>query len=836
MEQLQIKNKTISSNNLATTHHIENLLRNTQDGIIAFDLLGKIIAINPKAAKLFNKSPNKLINQNIWQQLKLYSYPRKRQFIQARNCFQLAIEGIAQQFIWTEFVDKKPVLSYNIMINKTELHGTSVIFARITDVLQAKIIEWALWSLAKISNHYEIDGVIDEILKLISNVFSADFVSVCLLNNNNIARTVSYYESGEKKENKSYSLDDSCCDKIILEQPICHFNDVQQKFPNDSLLKARNINSYLAGSITNQQKTVVGLLNVQSKQKIERNNLNKTLFRLFLGKVNLEIERLLNQRKLQFLASIPQQDPNPVIRVLPSGEVIFANAQGKVIVQHWLNQHFGLPEQLLKEAQIAQTTEQVVRIEMEADHKFYLFTLIWIAEFNQINIYGTDITQLKTTEQDMFNLARFDALTQIANRQYFEENLIKKIEAHHLNNQTLALLLIDLDNFKIINDTLGHPIGDLLLKASTRRMDQCLRQDDFIARLGGDEFIVLLNKSNVNSAIIVAEKIIKVLARPFHFGENKMEITASIGIACYPETGLTASELLKNADIAMYEAKKAGKNNFAVFSNSSHYVQNKRNETIKKDLKLAVAKNELFIEYQPQIDINFNKIIGFEALIRWHHLDHGLVLPNEFVPMAEQTGCIQLIGKWLLTQLSADYATLLSSSSDGQLSINVSLSQLMDVRFIELLCDSLSQYKINKNKIILDIAERTIAPHYKQITKSLKTIHDIGIQICLDNFGSSQVALNKLFDLPLDFIKLDQQLLYNIETSKKNRTLLKGIINLAKDLNIKVIQKGIETAEQHQIVKALGCPYAQGYYYCRPIKINELETFFVTSQYSLEKP
>ena len=231
----------------------------------------------------------------------------KRQFIQARHCFHRAKEGMAQQFTWLERMAQKPILAYNIMINKAEIHGTSVIFAKISDVLQAKIIEWALWSLAKISNHHEINGVIDEVLKLVSDVFSADYASVCLINNQNIAHTVSYYEAGVKKENKTYSLADSAYEQLVLERTVCYFNDMQQKFPQDNLLKTKNINSYLAGPIINAQKNIVGLMSILSKQKIELNHLNNTLFRIFLERVNLEIERLLNQRKLQFLASIPNR-------------------------------------------------------------------------------------------------------------------------------------------------------------------------------------------------------------------------------------------------------------------------------------------------------------------------------------------------------------------------------------------------------------------------------------------------------------------------------------------------------------------------------------------------
>ncbi|CAM2883575.1 EAL domain-containing protein [Legionella worsleiensis] len=804
---------------------VQQLIGSSQDMIIAFDLQGRIIAMNDKAAKLFGKKTNQLANKMLWSHFKGNTYSQKKQWVKARSSFKLAKEGITQQFTWIEYLAKKPIRAYNVLINKTELHGIPLVFAKLNNVLQEKIIEWALWSLAQISNHSELNAVIDDILQLISEAFSADYASVCLIDNQRIAHTVSYFALGKKEKNISYSLHFSPCDKVISQKNICHFDDIQHQFPQDKLLTKMNVHSYLAGPIINAHGDVVGLISIMTIRKLAMNRLHDTLFRLFLSRINLEIERLLNQRRLQFLASIPQQDPNPVIRILPSGEVIFANKQAKVVIKQWNELYSGIPEQLLREAERARETNQVLRIELAADAKIYLFTLVWMAEFKQINIYGTDITQLKSTEQNMLNLARCDALTQIANRQYFEEQLIEKIYDHQLKGKHLGLLLIDLDNFKTINDTLGHPIGDRLLKAATKRMVRCIRQEDFIARIGGDEFVVLIPEATVSCTKLIAEKIITVLSRSFQFGEYQMNISASIGIALYPDSGETTSDLLKNADLAMYQAKKTGKNSYAVFSPSLHFIQDQRNTIIKKELKLAVAKNQLFIEYQPQVNIHTNKIIGFEALLRWEHPQEGVILPGEFIPIAEQTGCIHVISQWLIEQSLHDYHFIRSAGFDGALSLNISLAQLNDARFLDSLNDNLKQVHCANNQIILDISERVIAPHFMKITKSLKKIHQYGIKICLDNFGSPQVSIPKLLSLPLDYLKLDQQLLTGITKTPKMRMLLKGIIQLAKDLNMQCIQKGVETRQQHEILQSIGCQYAQGYYYSKPINVLELQKY-----------
>lgn len=822
--------KMIPSNNLINTQaiqiHIENLLSNSQDGIVAFDAEGKIIAMSEKATQFFGKSRKKLIDQYLWYHLKLDTFARKRQFIHARQLVALANAGVAQEMTWIELNRaQKPLHAYQVIISKTEIQDNSLFFAKITDILAEKITEWVLWSLAKITSHDDLGGIIDEVLKLASDVFAADYALVGLIDNQKMLRSVSYYQSGKKIENINYPLLHSPAEKIVDKKSIQLFHHLNEQFPEDSLLADMEMDSFLGGPIINAQENVVGLMYLMKKEDFEVTKLYNALFRLFLGRVNIEIERLINHRKLQFLASIPQQDPNPIMRILPGGDIIFANNQGKVILQSWMDRYSALPETILVEARKAQLTNQVVRIEMESDNKTYLFTLVWIPDFNQINIYGTDISQLKSTEQTMISLARFDALTQIANRQYFEETLLQKIQDHLQEGKELALLLIDLDDFKVINDTLGHPIGDMLLKAATKRMVRCLRKDDFIARLGGDEFIVLLNNSNTSSTVMVAEKMISVLARSFQFGEYRMKITASIGIAFYPKDGLTISELLKHSDIAMYQSKKDGKNNYTIFSKYLHIMQDKRNEVIRKELKQAASKNELYVDYQPIFEVGTKKIVGLEALLRWVHPKQGLILPNEFISIAEQTGSIHLISQWLIEQSLHDFSTLSNLDSKVKLSINVSLSQLNDARFLDTFCDSLVQTHLNKERIVLDISERIIAPHFQQMSKNLRKIHMLGLKIGLDNFGSPQVSLPKLLALPIDYLKLDQLLLLGTEKSTKHRMLLKGIINLTKDMQLNVIQKGIETKEQDDLLSVLGCPYAQGYYYCKPLKIDELREF-----------
>lgn len=812
-------------NDDATQESLSHLLKNTQDELIVFNLEGTVVGINDKAAALIGQPAEKIVNHSLWKRFKLNSIARKRQFIQAQKYFQFATEGNAQQFHWIETRYKKPIMAYHILLYPCERLGSPFIFAKLSNILPEKIIEWVLWSLAKISHHHEANDVLDDVLKLMNKAFLTQYAAVYLVEPHQIVYPIKMYHFYKKITGPKCPIVSSIFHELTQNKTLHYFQNIKTQYPHDKLLKKMRINSCLASPLIDAQQNIMGYALILCKKEIQNNPLNTLVFGLFLKRIHLEIEKLLYQKKLQFLASISQQNPNPIIQMHPSGEVVFANAQGKTLVNYWQGKHAKIPDKILEEAKKIIKTEHISRIEQEVKNKIYLLTIIWHKECDQILIYGTDISQLKNTEQNIISQSRYDVLTQIANRHYFEEKITETLHEHALKNKCLGALLIDLDNFKMINDTLGHPIGDRVLRAATKRMSRCVREDDFLARLGGDEFIVLLNDTQCDEAILVAEKMVNVLARPYQFGEYQIKITASIGIAVYPSSGKTANDLLKNADYAMYEAKKSGKNNHVVFSTSLHTGQNKREEILRKEIKSASEKNELYLVYQPQIDIHSNQIAGVEAMLRWQHPQHGLIMPNEFIPLAEQTGGIQSISQWMIEQALDDFFSFLTINTHLRLSINASLSQINAPYFVNHLNDSINEYPVKKEQIVLDISEQSLYLPIQQVIQHLKLIHQSKIKICLDNFGSPQMSLPKLLTLPIDCIKIDKQLLEHIEVDAKHRMLLKGIIKIAKELRIETVQKGIETKEQHQIIKKLGCRYAQGYFYCKPVNVLQMKAF-----------
>lgn len=541
--------------------------------------------------------------------------------------------------------------------------------------------------------------------------------------------------------------------------------------------------------------------------------------------INIEVKEDLNpEKKLLIMASIPEEDPNPIIRMTMAGEIIYSNASGKALSQYWKKAQAILPSEIIHKMKKLPHKNAILYEESSIDSIHYLLSISWSESCQQINIYGTDITKFKINQQDFIQLARNDGLTQIANRKYFEEKLTEALQINSLNNRRIGLVMIDLDNFKMVNDSLGHLTGDRLLQFATKRMLRCLRKGDFIARLGGDEFIVIINNATVETASVIAENINQALVKPFEFGGYHVEISCSIGIALSPETAIVPMELLKHADIAMYEAKKAGKNRAFVFSNAVHRLAYQRDLIIKKDLKYAMSKNEFFLEYQPQFDLKNDQILGFEALLRWQHPDKGIILPNEFIPLAEQSGLINNIGQWIIEQAISDYSSTLFPHFQGNLSINISLPQLTDGRFIDTLTDSLYKNHLSKDNLILDLSDHILNTHLEALPKCLDALHAQGIKLSLDNFGSPNIPFTTLLDIPLNYIKFDKNLIENI-ANPKQQAVLQGMIAITAKLGMQVIQKGVERREQAEILKSFGCPYAQGKYFCKPLRLPNLLKF-----------
>jgi diguanylate cyclase (GGDEF)-like protein/PAS domain S-box-containing protein len=430
-----------------------------------------------------------------------------------------------------------------------------------------------------------------------------------------------------------------------------------------------------------------------------------------------------------------------------------------------------------------------------------------------------DVSERKGFEDELRHQAFHDPLTSLANRALFHDRLAHALAAGSRTRDTLAVLFLDLDDFKTINDSLGHAVGDDLLRAVAARIGSVLRPGDTAARLGGDEFAVLLPQmQNVHEANRIATRIRHALADPFILDGHELTVTASTGIALSDET-LPAEDLLRNADTAMYAAKQDGKDSIKGFEATMHDRALERLE-LRGELQRALLANEFELQYQPIVSLQDGRTVGAEALIRWRHPTRGRLAPDQFVGMAEETGLIVALGRWVLERACAEARGWEMALSPGQpfyVSVNVSVRQLRDHDFPELVADVLARTKLRHRSLVLEITEGLLADDPQAIIRQLEALRQLGLRIAIDDFGTGYSALSHLQHLPIDILKIDKSFIAAIGAYGGNPNLVHGIINLAHSLHLDVIAEGIEQREQAAHLKAMRSPLGQGFYFSRPI-------------------
>jgi len=424
-----------------------------------------------------------------------------------------------------------------------------------------------------------------------------------------------------------------------------------------------------------------------------------------------------------------------------------------------------------------------------------------------------DITEKRHAEQKISWLARHDALTEIANRFHFREQLEQAL--HELQpDDGFAVLWIDLDKFKEVNDTLGHPVGDMLLKSVAKRLRQTVRGPDLIGRLGGDEFAILQrNAKRKNDAETLATRVLRSLGEPIHVAEHTLQIDASIGIAHAPEDGRSIDELLKNVDIALYKAKSRGGGCFAFFEPGEDEKFRERHQ-IESDLKSALSRQELALHYQPIINVKTNEVTSFEALMRWYHPQRGLIAPDDFIPIAEQTGMIVPMGEWALRQACRDAATWPQPVS---VTVNLSSVQFEHGDLVQATRHALEQSGLAADRLEMEITESVLLCDAPKTQETLRQLHELGVQIALDDFGTAFASLSYLQSFPFDKLKIDRSFVREIPERADCLAIVQAVTNLARNLKMDTVAEGIETREHFASVSGAGCDEVQGYYFSRPV-------------------
>ncbi|VXD12316.1 two-component system response regulator [Planktothrix paucivesiculata] len=442
-----------------------------------------------------------------------------------------------------------------------------------------------------------------------------------------------------------------------------------------------------------------------------------------------------------------------------------------------------------------------------------------------------EISEHQKTQTRLLHLASHDALTNLPNRVLFMNRLVQSLQRTQREpNYQFGVLFLDCDRFKVVNDSLGHFAGDRLLIAIARRLKTHLASTDMLARFGGDEFTILLeNIQDIDDVSRLAQKIQTSMSWPFQFEEQELFINASIGIVVGNRTYQEPEHILRDADIAMYQAKAKGKARYQIFDTQMHYHAQQRLE-LETDLRRALHREEFILYYQPIISLDTGRINGFEALLRWHHGQKGLISPGDFIPAAEETGLIVPIGLWVLKEACQQLKTWQDrglSKRTIKMSVNLSVKQFSQLNLIQNIDKIILQTQLNSSYLKLEITESAIMEHPESAAELLQQLRDRDIQLSIDDFGTGYSSLSYLHRFPLHNLKIDRSFIQGISQTRQNLEIIQAIITLAHHLNMNVTAEGVETPEQLSLLRSLGCEEGQGYFFARPLEANAAEALLV---------
>ena len=490
---------------------------------------------------------------------------------------------------------------------------------------------------------------------------------------------------------------------------------------------------------------------------------------------------------------------------------------------------------------------QQCEFSLDHDDQTFHYELQMVPYLNDLTLaIVREITDRKRAEEKVHRLAYFDTLTGLPNRQLFHQQLSGAIERARKNGLKVAALYVDLDNFKRINDTLGHSFGDVVLKTIARRLDNCIRTDDCVtradtqetdmrlARLGGDEFVAILQDLGTEEdAVAVADRIRSELTKPVEHLGHEFVVTSSIGVSLYPRDGEDIDTLLKNADVAMYQAKNAGRNSVRFYSGTMSLRSLERLE-LENGLRYAIQRDELDLHYQPKIDLENGELVGVEALLRWHHPERGDIPPSNFIPLAEECGLITTLGEWVLRKACHQIKAWQDRYQRTiKVAVNVSSQQFFNTDFASTVLKEIFDAGLSPSSLQLELTESILMNDVNETTSTLNKLRQAGTSLAMDDFGTGYSSLSYLNRLPVDTLKIDRSFVMDLETNRENAAICAAIIAMAHALDLLVVAEGVETEAQRDYLESQQCDQIQGYLISRPLAAETFENAFLSNARSV---
>jgi diguanylate cyclase (GGDEF)-like protein/PAS domain S-box-containing protein len=662
------------------------------------------------------------------------------------------------------------------------------------------------------------------------------------------AQTIAAIIDGRAVENFDYLLEHTPCRNLIHEEDCLVPAEAAVLYPDSPALVELQIQAYVGTRLVNASGKPIGMLFVLFREPLQQSDFVTSTLRVFATRAAAEIERQEADKRISEQASLLDKAQDAIIVRDMEGQIQFWNKSAERLYG-WTAEEVvgrrgeglfnveaqGYKDVMLKITELGEWVGELV--EQRKDGSSIVIEGRWTlvrddkGRPQSILAIKTDITQRKSAEKAIQHLAFYDALTGLPNRQLLMDRLGKALAHSARNRHCGALLFIDLDDFKTLNDTLGHDLGDLLLRQVAQRMISCVRRSDSVGRLGGDEFVVMLDELNenlaeaANEARNVGEKIIAAFMTPFRLKEYEHHTTPSIGVAMFNEQIDDVDALLKRADLAMYQAKASGKNTLRFFDPEMQAIVTAR-ARLEASLRQALQQSQLLLYYQPQVDSDAN-VIGVETLLRWQHPDRGIVPPLEFIPLAEETGMIIPIGWWVLRNACEQLArwAAMPQLAHLTLSVNVSARQFRHADFVAQVMEILRQTGADPGKLKLELTESMVVANVEDVIAKMKKLKAAGVGFSLDDFGTGYSSLAYLKRMPLGQLKIDQTFVREVLTNSNDAAIASIIISLAQSLGLGVIAEGVENEAQREFLLGKGCRFYQGYLFSKPVPLDQFEAF-----------
>jgi len=712
------------------------------------------------------------------------------------------------------------------------------------DVTERKRVQDAMGALAA-SAYQSTRGqdFLHENLRNLALVYGARYAVVGVFADaaKTTMRTLAMWTTQGAGELLVYELKETPCAAVCERGSLLVPRDAARLYPNDPALRQMGVQSYFGSALKNTLGETIGVLCVMDDKPIELSVWTQPVLGLFAERIAAELERKAAECELRLAARVFEDSMGGIIIMDGAGRILRANKGFSQLTGYSAEEMIGRDLDELDTGEHGPLFYNRIRAIIRARgfwqgevwerRKGGALFSAWLTITEVKNAGGgtsnyiamfADITEKKSAEEHIFRLAHYDTLTGLPNRVLFQDRLRQALIQARRYRQHLALFYIDLDRFKPVNDTLGHHLGDMVLKEVGSRLSAHVRDSDTVARMGGDEFTVLLSgisreQDPIRSVTYVAEKLIKDLARPYRIEDHEVVLTASIGIVCYPQDGEKAEELVRNADAAMYHAKAQGKN-LLQFYESGMNQRAKERMRLELELRKALEQGELELLYQPIILLENGAIGSVETLLRWHHPRHGLLQPSQFVHIAEETGLIVALGDWVLDQACRQMGWWLRAGlSLNRIAVNLSLRQVRAGGVAQRVEGCLEAHRLQARHLCLEITESTFIDSKDSSISTLEALNDLGVSLAIDDFGTGYSSLAQLRKLPIATLKIDKSFVEDIPADAENAEIVAAIIAMAHRLQLRTIAEGVEHSDQLEYLRDLQCDMIQGYLFHEPL-------------------